>query len=454
LSKVHLTFLALFALLLAARLCHIHALWAEETLPLAAAQEMHAGKTLYRDLWFDKPPGAAVVAWALGPYQGIVLRVAGALYALLCCWLAWRFARDVWGEREGLWAAALLGFFLIFDFPATAIPLASDLLLVAPHLGAVWMAWRGRGWIAGTLAGVAFLVSPKGALVLAACALWVPVWPLLGGFAIVTGAGTLGLLISGALAAYWDEVWRWGRVYAGTTFVEAPLKNGVIRTLNWIGFHAALVAAAAIGWKGSQRRWLLWLAISAIGVVAGLRFFPRYYFQVLPPAVLLASHGLAKSPRRRWIMALALIPLVRFAPTYLETARGAWRDTAMDQDSRAVAQIVRGQSRSGDTMFVWGYRPEIYVYTGLHAATRFLDSQPLTGVPADRHLTQSAAVETVDSRAHRAELAQTRPVWVVDGLGLYNPKLALTAYPDLREWLENYREVARSGSSVLYRLRP
>jgi hypothetical protein len=454
LSRVRLTFLALFALLLAARLCHIHVLWAEETLPLAAAQEMHAGKTLYRDIWFDKPPAIAVLAWSLGAYRGVVLRVAGALYALLCCWLAWRFARDAWGERDGLWAAGLLGLFLIFDFPAASIPLASDLLMLAPHLAAVWMAWRERAWIAGVLAGIAFLISPKGVFVLAACALWSPVWPLLGGFAIVTGAGALWLAAAGALGAYWDEVWRWGRAYAGTTFLEDPLRNGVVRTLNWMGFHAALVVAAVMGLKEDRRRWLLWLAISAIGVAAGLRFFPRYYFEVLPPVVLLAAHGMARFPRRAWMVALLLvIPLIRFAPTYVEAARGGWRDIAMDADSRAVAGIVRRNARAGDTLFVWGYRPEIYVYAGLRAATRFLDSQPLTGVPADRHLTQSAAVETEESRAHRAELARSRSVWIVDGLGGYNPKLAIDAFPDLRDWLAGYQEVGRSATSVVYRLR-
>jgi len=455
LNQVRITFFALFALLLATRLCHIRVLWAEETLPLAAAQQMQRGRTLYRDIWFDKPPVAAVVAWGVGARAGIATRVAGALYGLLCCWIAWGFARDIWGEREGLWAAGLLGFFLIFDFPASAIPLASDQLMLAPHLAAVWMAWRRRAWAAGALAGVAFLASPKGALVLAACALWAPVGPLLGGFALVTGAGALWLGMSGALSAYWDEVWRWGRVYAGTTFLESPLKNGAIRTADWLGFHAALVVAAALGLKEDRRRWLLWLAISAVGVAAGLRFFPRYYFQALPVLALLAAHGMARLRRRAaWVALLLAIPAVRFAPTYVEAARGGWRDTAMDQDSRVVSAIVRGQAHVGDTLFVWGYRPEIYVYTGLPAATRFLDSQPLTGVPADRHLTQSAPVEMVESRAHRAELAQSRPVWVVDGLGGYNPKLAITAFPDLRDWLAGYREAGRSGASLVYRLAP
>ena len=458
LRNTRLFFLLLFALLLAARLCHVGILWAEETLPLAAAQQMRAGKVLYRDIWFDKPPFAPVLYAALGGEAGWRLRLAGALYALLCCWIAWGFARDLWGRREGLWAAGLVGFFLIFDFPSSAIPLAADLLMLAPHLAAVWMAYQRRPLWAGALAGVAFTISPKAVLVLAVCAWWAPSWALLAGFVGVTGAASAWMWSAGALAGYWDEVWRWGRIYAGTTFVDAPVKNGLLRTLNWSGFHGAIVIAAAMAWpmiagKAERRRWTVWLVISLAGVAAGLRFFPRYYFQILPVVVLLAARGFAEMRGRRRVVALLLlIPLARFAPTYFLAARDAgWRDIAMDRDSRAAARMVREAAKPGDTLFVWGFRPEIYVYSHLPAATRFLDSQPLTGVPADRHLTQSTPVETEESRARRAELAASRPTFVVDGLGEYNRRLAVTEFGDLRAWMGGYREVERSTGSVIYR---
>jgi hypothetical protein len=456
LNQTRILFLLLFALLLTARLCHVEILWAEETLPVAAAQQMRAGKVLYRDVWFDKPPAAPVLYRLLGGEPGRVLRVAGALYALLCCWIAFGFARDLWGEREGRWAAGLLGFFLIFDFPSSTIPLAADLLMLAPHLAAVWMAWKRRPLWAGVLAGVAFAVNAKGLLVLAVCACWDASLALAAGFAAVTAMATAWMWSAGALAGYVDEVWRWGRVYAGTTFVENPLGNGVRRTLNWAGFHAAAVAGAALGWREAEDRrrlWIPWMGFSLIGVVAGLRFFPRYYFELLPVVTLLAARGFAVAPRT-YVYALAAllaIPLARFAPNYYTAARGAeWRDTAMDRDSRAVAAMVRGAARPGDTLFVWGYRPEIYAYAHLPAASRFLDSQPLTGVPADRHLTQSAPVETEETRVRRAELVRTRPDFIVDGLGVYNPRLAPGAFDDLRGWMAQYREVGRSGESVVY----
>jgi hypothetical protein len=49
-------FATLFALLVASRLCHLRILWEGDTLPLAAAQQMLHGKTIYRDIWYDKPP--------------------------------------------------------------------------------------------------------------------------------------------------------------------------------------------------------------------------------------------------------------------------------------------------------------------------------------------------------------------------------------------------------------
>jgi len=85
---------------------------------------------------------------------------------------------------------------------------------------------------------------------------------------------------AGALPAYWDEVWRWGRLYAGSTFVADPLRNGIVRTLDWVGFHAALAAAGMVllARREVSLRWIGWIVISLAGVAAGLRFFPATTF--------------------------------------------------------------------------------------------------------------------------------------------------------------------------------
>jgi len=99
-------FLILFSLLLAARLCHLRILWAEEDLPLAARPQMQTGKTLYRDIWFDKaaPAGGCVSSlraqpgWPLG--WAWALRLAGRCTG---CWPAgWLIAsRTAYGRGRG-----------------------------------------------------------------------------------------------------------------------------------------------------------------------------------------------------------------------------------------------------------------------------------------------------------------------------------------------------------------
>jgi len=436
----------------AARLCHTGVVWVEEAYPAAAAIQLLDGKALYRDVWFDKPPLTAFVYLLWGARIGLPLRIAGAAFIFLCCLMTWKFARDLWGPREGSAAAVAMGFFLTFGIPSAVMALAPDLLMVLPHVAAVYLAWRGRIFWSGLLAGLAMLVNAKAAFVLAACALWAGrAWPwLLLGFAIPNAAafGWFG-------RDYFEEVWKWGALYSQSGF---PLATGFTRTLNWAGWHCALVAGAVCAfWKEKNWRMAGWLLLSLMAVAAGWRFFPRYYFQLLPVMALMAARGYVLFGRRRVVLLLLLlIPLVRFGPRYLMLANDllhdrqpGWSDLVMNQDSHAAADRI---DRHG-TLLVWGYRPDIFAYTRMAAGSRFLDSQPLTGVLADRHLTSSDPAAPELAVHNRQELIQTNPTWIVDGLGPLNPALAITNYPNLREWLMGYREMGRTRYTIIYRLK-
>jgi hypothetical protein len=444
----------LFGGLAVARLCHSGIVWVEEAYPAAAAIQILHGKTLYRDVWFDKPPLSALVYLLWDARMGVLLRIAGAAFVFACCLMLWRFARDVWGPREGLAAALLLGFFLTFGIPAAVLALAPDLLMVLPHIAAVYLAWRGRPLLSGFVAGVALLVNAKAFLVLAACVFfaWRGTGWLAAGFAI---PNIVALIWFGQ--SYVDQVWRWGAMYSQQTFSFA---TGFIRTANWAGFQAALVVGAAFAlWKEDRWRWkmIAWLLLSLAAVAAGWRFFPRYYFQLLPVMALLAARGYTLLGRCRAVMlALLLIPLVRFGPRYAMLAGDLahhrpsnWSDLALNHDSLEASDRI---GRSG-TLLVWGYRPDIFTYTRMPAGSRYLDSQPLTGVLADRHLTTSEPFAPAWAARNRRELIASDPTWIVDGLGPLNPALAITNYPDLHEWLANYREVGRTRFSIIYKLK-
>ena len=141
------------------RLCHLNILWADEDYHLAAAIQMLQGKMLYRDLWYDKPPLSALAAVLCGGWPGWPLRIAGSLFAVASCAVAFRLASGLWGWREGYWAAGFLAFSLIFYLPPATIPLEPDTLMILPHLAAVYLAWKQKPLAAGLAAGLAFALD-------------------------------------------------------------------------------------------------------------------------------------------------------------------------------------------------------------------------------------------------------------------------------------------------------
>jgi hypothetical protein len=422
---------------------------------------MKRGAVLYRDIWFDKPPllPAFYLLWGAG--IGPALRIAGALYAMAACVLAYLLATTAWTRREGYWAAALLGFFLTFDTHSAVVPIAADLMLLVPHLAAVLLALRRQPFWSGVAAGIGFLINTKSVFVLAACAVfaWPSSLPLLSGFLVPVALAAAWLGATGIFPAYIDQVWRWPSVYAASPFVPDPVWNGAVRTANWLGFHAALTLGAILLWSRREgRRYLLWALICYPGVVLGWRFFPRYFFLLLPALTIAAARGLAVLRGRAAtaiVVAALVVPLVRFGPSYalLGLFGAESKDLAMDSDSRAASRLAlekAGVQGHNATLYVWGYRPDIFVYTGMRPATRYLDSQALTGVPADRHLTQSTPVTTVGTHEARLELAASRPAILIDGLSLYNPALSMSHYEELRPWLSHYKEAGRTNGTIVY----
>lgn len=496
-------------LLLISRLCHLRILWAEEGYGAAGGVQTILGKVIYRDFWFDKPPLAAWIYVLWGAFPGWPLRLAGAALAFLTVIAAWKCAKLVWLNRDGdgeverdcgpeaAWAAGLMAFFQVFDIPAAVMTIGPDLLTVPLAFWGVAAARSGSPVWAGLALAVAVHSNAKGLLLVPVVLLWGERkrWLIIASAAGFFAAGLGGLAMAGALPGYWHQVWEFGRLYSTDAFVANPWHEGALRTANWMGFRAALLIPAGIAWCKAPFRerlnFAIWLAAGVAGVLAGLRFFPRYYLILLPPLVLLASRGFVllwedersrrlsmkvKTVRVRVLaVALLLIPLGRFGPRYailagdLLTGRPhQWADLALNQDSQAVATLLKTSEKTGTdpnskgtdqisgrnlrptTLLVWGYRPDLFAYTRFLSATPFLDSQMLTGVLGDRHLT-SAHVSIPEAAQYRADLVRGAPTFLVDGLGPLNPALAVDRYPELRDWLaRNYHKVAETKYSVIY----
>jgi hypothetical protein len=201
----------------------------------------------------------------------------------------------------------------------------------------------------------------------------------------------------------------------------------------------------------------------------GWRFSPHYLNQLLPPLTIAGGRGICIlaaedfAPLRRigaTVLAVtALVPMIRFGPRYFLLAADnlagrshVWRDVALDQESRQASALIRTLARPGDTILIWGYRPNIVVYTRLPVASRMWESQPLTGVPADRHLRDANGVDPEWARENRAELIRSSPAIIADGLSAYNPRLDIRHYADLADWFQRYCPAGRAGLTSVYRL--
>jgi dolichyl-phosphate-mannose-protein mannosyltransferase len=250
---------------------------------------------------------------------------------------------------------------------------------------------------------------------------------------------------------------------------------------------------------------LLWLILSYAGVVLGGRLYSHYFFQILPALCLIGARGLTgissglkkRDPALR--QAIVMILVLGFAFTLIrihgrtailaaDLVRGRksdmtvrWFHERIDREERMVAAVVtdlpdekNSVERLGveemrangprvrevrgpeDYLFVWGYRPEIYYFCGLLPASRYLSTQPLTGVPADVHyfadyrsvLNDS---ETSQSRAQLLQdLQETRPKYIVDELGMFNSDLSINSYPELGDFLKDYKATGPVERFMIY----
>ncbi|MEW6126158.1 MAG: glycosyltransferase family 39 protein [Acidobacteriota bacterium] len=291
-------------------------------------------------------------------------------------------------------------------------------------------------------------------------------------------------------------------VVAGKTLNRFKANRGSLKTATGAGFKVGRLNEA-------DALMLLWFAVSFIGMSVGGRFFGHYFFQILPALCLIGASGMTeiiarlkktKVNVRRMVYGILIsgfaVTLVRFhartAGLAVDELRGAksemtqtWYHERLNREEFQAAQTVKeiedeanpvkpfdfeklrraganitATPTSADYLFVWGYRPEIYYWSGLLPASRYLSSQQLTGVPADVHFFSDEFALMLDeatTAAHRAQLLtdlqMRRPKFIVDELAAYNSQLAMSNYPELKNFLNDYKLMETDKGFFIYFLR-
>ncbi len=163
------------------------------------------------------------------------------------------------------------------------------------------------------------------------------------------------------------------------------------------------------------------LLLSAIlAVILPGRGFGHYWFLVFGP--LLLASGTVLVPAWRWLetrgprlhraAGLALVPVLLALPVAHRLATS--RDEALAREFtnrptvQAAGEKLRSLARPGDTLTVWGWRAELYVYSQLPQGTREAHTQ---------WLIQDIPQRDYYRRRFLADLARTQPRFIADAVG-------------------------------------
>lgn len=288
------------------RIFYARHLYEDEGLWLTVGEGILRGKALYREIYFDKPPGLALayalLFWIFGAHI-ITVRLFTIAYSVAISAVLYLFGSWLYDKRAGLWAAAMFAVFSTTYGTGHMQGLGTDLLMALPYTAGAYLMVRSRAygrrelssptrqvWRAmagGALAGVAFQINPKAifdliffAIVLIASRRWsrqadkataelkaATVSGVAGSigagqsafrlFALAVAGFAIGSLpflvyiaANRSLRTYWLYVWEWGARYgryygAGRIFFFALIRGADYFTLNNT-LLVALVFLAAI----------------------------------------------------------------------------------------------------------------------------------------------------------------------------------------------------------------
>ncbi|MGA9771348.1 MAG: glycosyltransferase family 39 protein [Blastocatellia bacterium] len=555
-------FAALAVITFLLRIFYSGQLYEDDGLWFTAAEEILRGRTLYREIYFDKPPAIALVYAGLFKLFGahiLTIRLFTIICSITISIVLYLFGKQLYDRRTGLLAAAMFTIFSTTYQEGHFQGLNTDFLMALPYTAGAYLLTRARAdnsiarrlsFCGGMLIGIASQINPKAAFNIVFFALflflarkWQTGGERTGGVSLFAFAlaglatGALPFLIyiaaTKSFSFYWLYVWDWGARYARYYPAWKTARSALTQSFDYFAGNNTLLIAlvfvviSVIKRSGSKQgdteaastadfradvTLLIWLGASYAGLAVGGRFFGHYFFQILPALCLIGARGIIgivrlrnQTTTRKWnlrraLMALLavgfIVTLVRYhsrtailAADWVRGSKSAatleWFHEKLNREERMVATAVRslddelqtpdqmtaeamradsprerGAEGPADYLFVWGYRPEIYYWSGLIPASKYLSTQMLTGVPADVHYfgdEYHSVLEESVTRAARAELAQeleqVRPRYIVDELGFFNTSLAFSSYPEFREIISGYRNVGVIERFIIYHRR-
>lgn len=393
------------------------------------------GRAPYVDLWNPKPPAVFyvyAVAMALFGQSTEALRLIDLLIAPPILLALYGLGTRLRGRSTGLWAALTFG---VFYFSETFWTLTQNdgialLPMTLAMLAALISARRSTGsarwaFAAGLLTGWALWFKYPFVLLAGAVALNDVIWrraggaPLrrsdllayLGGLLLAAALGVGAMLSLGA----WEALVESAQVtapYTALGLTPAALAEafGIALGERWAHWGLLILLAAAHfilrrAHTASARErdgftlpTLIWLAAGTAIMLVQAKGYDYHWLPMLPPLALLAGAALdhvMAGIAERWrsvaggaiaigLLAALAVPIWSRALPYLSGQEDAVTYANRFQageliagESIAVADFLRARVAPDDSLYIWGFRPEVYYLSRLQPATRFIFQFPL-----------------------------------------------------------------------------
>lgn len=443
---------------------------------------MNQGGSLYGNGGVDnKPPGIfwtyAVTFDVFGTYQMTAVHVVGFVVMAATCVALFYIGLYISGARAGLLAAIFYGLLTATGNPRL-LASNTELFMTLPLTVAFLLMMR-RRWL---WSGLLMVVAGAFKQVAAAELLLLPVGLVLlepkdtrfgaglrfgAGILIGLAAGAAALAVTGSLAGFW----RWtietlvGYAQSNLTIASIASRAGGSIVPFVVSSIVLWVAAAVtiVRWRNlwpAERLALAWFVLSALGSVAGGHWSWHYFIQVMPPLALLAALTVDRAlqtPMRAWVatavLAGVVVPGVYWAVFDYQADPLTYDWSPPIAQHQQVADYIRTHTSAGQSVFVWGDWPALYVESDRMMAGRFpgflRGFARTSGLPPNNWDTAPDVWPALQS-----DLAKNPPALIVDTAAAGWSDFAgypMSDFPVLAQLVSSdYHQVATVDGVVIY----
>ena len=266
-------------------------------------------------------------------------------------------------------------------------------LFCASFLCGIAVTFDQRAIIISLIPAMAFLLSTKDLYRKASDALFSVL-----SFAVPIGAALLYLYKNQALDSFYEQTWIFPTKYrigsssipklledALTLYRHLPEQTPILLVASLLGLIALLIKSKNVEEIPRRERWLFFVCLIPLGLMPafGSRDFDYYTITWLPFLALLSIIGttLLKSKKLRAVYASFLtIPVLLSLGTAIKHRNDGSAYTG--DGVRETAAYLNQNMSATDTILVWGYRLDLYVYLRRLSAYRFANRLMIHPDPA------------------------------------------------------------------------